>query len=457
MNDLHFSSYTLRTSPLELQRSGQRIKLRRQALQVLKLLLENTGDPVPHTAIRQHLWGERAIDHAKAIPLIIRDIRGALGETASTPILIETIPREGYRFVGTVKFKSKWHRLKWPLAAPFMAVAATLGLVMALPTVFTDSAETTTEINAAEALFLKGTHLLHKGDTGSLDKSEEYFQSALLQNSNHANSIAGLAEIAVRRDQYDQAKAYALAAMDIEDTPRAHLVNAMIAASKEWDWETAQAHTSRALTSSNQRMPEAWSMQAMLNILNGDHAAAIVASNRAYRLDPVSALTRVDHGWFHYYAGEFSTAYDLCTEAATLETNNWPATYCQFKAASLLQDASKTLQAAQAVQKLWNASAPKPLNKLAQSLEDFNRWHIEVLEAQHKKTGVLHESLASDYMRSGQKELALDYLRTAAQQRSKDLPLALKDPVFGPIRAHPEFMRLVKLTCTAENTPDQRT
>jgi len=447
MNDLHFSTFVLRTSPFELHLRGQRIKLRRQALQVLKLFLDNAGETVTHASIRSHLWGDRAIDHAKAIPLIVRDIRSALGEAATAPVLIETIPREGYRFTGAVTAKSRRSRIKWQFATPIAAVV--LGIGFALPTLFTRTAVTTSEIGAAEALFLKGSHLLHKGDTSSLIRSEAYFRDALKQNENHANSIAGLAEIAVRRDQYSEAKSYTLAAMKIEDTPRAHLVNAMIAVSKDWDWQAAQKHTSHALRSSSQQLPEAWSMQAMLETLRGDHTAAITASNRAYSLDPVSALIRVDHGWFHYYARDFSTAYDLCFEAAMLELDNWAATYCMLKSANALQDKSKALQAAHAVQNLWRADAT---GQVAQSVVAFREWHIRVLEKQHQETGTLFEALAAEYVLSGQIKRALALLQEAADQRSKHLPLALMDPVFDPIRNHPEYTKLVALTGIEEDT-----
>ncbi len=453
MTDLHFSIFTLRTSPLELLRSGRRIKLRRQALQVLKLLLENAGEAVPHAAIRRHLWGHRAIDHAKAIPLIVRDIRGALGEVAAAPVLIETIPREGYRFTGAVTVKSQRRRVKWRIAIPMVA-ATIFGIALALPTEFIHTPETTPEIDAAEALFLKGAHLMHRGDAGSLNRSESYFRDALEHNENHANSIAGLAEIAVRRDQYDEAKSHALAAMDIKNTPRAHLVNAMIAASRDWNWEAAQTHTSHALTSSNQQLPEAWAMQAMLETLKGEHTAAIAASNKAYQLDPVSALIRVDHGWFHYYARDFDAAYGLCLEATVLEANSWAAAYCQLKTATALQDETKALQAARAVQKLWLGSTTTPL---AQSMAAFRDWHIGVLEKQHKKTGTLIEILAAEYTLSGQTNRALELLTAAARQRSKHLPLALVDPVFDPIRDLPVFIELLELTGATQNNEVRRT
>jgi Tol biopolymer transport system component/DNA-binding winged helix-turn-helix (wHTH) protein len=82
-----------------LSRSGVRINLQRQPLKVLELLIHHAPDIVSRDEIRRHVWGEDVyVDSAQNTNFCIRQIRAALGDT-SEGRLIETLPRQGYRFV----------------------------------------------------------------------------------------------------------------------------------------------------------------------------------------------------------------------------------------------------------------------------------------------------------------------------------------------------------------------
>ncbi|MFV0244503.1 MAG: transcriptional regulator [Qingshengfaniella sp.] len=98
-----FGSFRLSSAPLKLRLRGKPVELRSQALRLLLLLVENRGRVVSHEEIRQWIWGNRAVDHVKAIPLLVRDVRDALMETATDPVFLETVPREGYKFAEAVE------------------------------------------------------------------------------------------------------------------------------------------------------------------------------------------------------------------------------------------------------------------------------------------------------------------------------------------------------------------
>ncbi len=77
-----------------------RVKLQKQPLQVLELLLRRAPEIVSRDEIRRHVWGDAIhIDAAQSINFCIRQIRLALGDTSSEPRFIETLPRQGYRFI----------------------------------------------------------------------------------------------------------------------------------------------------------------------------------------------------------------------------------------------------------------------------------------------------------------------------------------------------------------------
>ena len=81
-----------------------RLKLNAQAFQTLVLLLENPGRLVSREAIRQHLWPEGTfVDFDHGLNSAVNRIREALGDSASTPRYVETLPGRGYRFLVDVQ------------------------------------------------------------------------------------------------------------------------------------------------------------------------------------------------------------------------------------------------------------------------------------------------------------------------------------------------------------------
>ncbi len=66
---------------------------------MLELLIQRAPEIVSRDEIRRHVWGDDVYnDSAQNINFCIRQVRAALGDT-SEGHLIETLPRQGYRFV----------------------------------------------------------------------------------------------------------------------------------------------------------------------------------------------------------------------------------------------------------------------------------------------------------------------------------------------------------------------
>ena len=91
----------------ELRRHGFRIPLEPQPTKVLGLLLERSGCPVTREELRRHVWGpDTFVDFERGLAYCIAQVRGALGDTASSARYVETLPRRGYRFVPPVELDS---------------------------------------------------------------------------------------------------------------------------------------------------------------------------------------------------------------------------------------------------------------------------------------------------------------------------------------------------------------
>jgi len=68
------------------------------------VLLEHPGDIVSREELKQKLWSaDTFVDFDDGLNTAVKKIRDTLGDSAEHPRYIETIPRRGYRFIGTVE------------------------------------------------------------------------------------------------------------------------------------------------------------------------------------------------------------------------------------------------------------------------------------------------------------------------------------------------------------------
>ena len=87
----------------ELRRRGTKVKLQEQPFQVLAALLERPGKVVTREDLRSKLWpADTFVDFDHSLNAAIKRLRDALGESADSPVFIETLARRGYRFIGSI-------------------------------------------------------------------------------------------------------------------------------------------------------------------------------------------------------------------------------------------------------------------------------------------------------------------------------------------------------------------
>lgn len=99
-----FGSFELTPATAELRKQGRIVRLAHQPSRVLLLLVTRAPEVVTREEIRETTWGsETFIDYRQGINTAIRQIRTALGDTATSPRFLETLPRRGYRFIAPVE------------------------------------------------------------------------------------------------------------------------------------------------------------------------------------------------------------------------------------------------------------------------------------------------------------------------------------------------------------------
>ena len=102
---IHFAGFELDRSAGELRRNdGSRIRLQEQPLQLLQILLEEPQRVVSREELQQRIWpSDTFVDFDHGINNAIKRLREALGDDAERPRYIETLPRRGYRFIGSIE------------------------------------------------------------------------------------------------------------------------------------------------------------------------------------------------------------------------------------------------------------------------------------------------------------------------------------------------------------------
>ena len=87
----------------ELRRDGVVIPVQDLPFRLLAALLEHPGEVVSRAQLTERLWGtETYVDAAAGLNTAVAKLRDALGDNADRPLYIETVPKRGYRFVGTI-------------------------------------------------------------------------------------------------------------------------------------------------------------------------------------------------------------------------------------------------------------------------------------------------------------------------------------------------------------------
>jgi cholera toxin transcriptional activator len=99
-----FDSYEADVRSGELRKDGERLRIQEQPFQVLIALLERPREVVTRDELRERLWpSDTFVDFDHGLNTTINKLREALGDSASNPRFIETLPRRGYRLLVEVE------------------------------------------------------------------------------------------------------------------------------------------------------------------------------------------------------------------------------------------------------------------------------------------------------------------------------------------------------------------
>jgi DNA-binding winged helix-turn-helix (wHTH) protein len=198
-NEVRFGDCTLRRDCGELIRDGRTIRLRAQVQEVLEALLERPGEVVTREALIARLWPKGIVDFETALNSAVRRLRLALGDDAETPRWIETLPRRGYRFIGTLhanvpdttsRAPSPARPVVWPVCRGIFAAALALAVA---GSVETGPLSRTSTLAEARDEYGLARYFLDRRVAGDLERARARFERAIALDPAFAAAHAGLA------------------------------------------------------------------------------------------------------------------------------------------------------------------------------------------------------------------------------------------------------------------------
>jgi DNA-binding winged helix-turn-helix (wHTH) protein/tetratricopeptide (TPR) repeat protein len=118
-----FDGWVLREDIGELVKDARKIRLQQLPLLVLQELLAHPGELVTREQLIARLWPKGVVDFDTGLNTAVRKLRVALEDVGEVPRYIETIPRRGYRFLGTIDPPNEVATAAAPVLAPVEASA----------------------------------------------------------------------------------------------------------------------------------------------------------------------------------------------------------------------------------------------------------------------------------------------------------------------------------------------
>ena len=467
---LRFGVFELDPASGELRRSGMRVRLPRQAALVLRALLEAGGEPVSRADLRRVLWGEDTfVDFEHSLNFVMARLRRALGDRATQPRYIETLPSVGYRVVAPVT--------RVPRVAPVpsgaspvvvsaaRAAAAPLRLARGLLALgalwlIVQSGGTSVPARAphheppaaAREAYLKG--LYHSArSTDEWPAAEEQLRRAVAADPGYADAHGALARVYVRlaeahlrpaREVLPLARGAASAALAADPSAaEAHLWSGLAALYGEWDWKTAGREIQSALAL-DPHLPAAHRAHAAYLAAMGDAPGAVEAIDRARGSDPLCPELTGEAGWYRYSAHRYREAVSLWTAAAAvrpvpeLHESLLHVYLKQGDAAGAAREAVRAMRAAGVPAAVVDRMARQPPDAVVRA---YSRGAIAHLERTSR--GAPPERLAALHAALDDRASALSLLERALDERSPGVVRAVRDPAFEPLHHDVRFRRVL--------------
>ncbi len=452
----------------ELRRLGRPASVQDLPLRALEILLQSPGEVVARETFYEALWPN---DHSGLLDdnlnSTLRKLRQTLGDSATRPRFIETVPKRGYRLVAAVETigdNAEQQQPEAPTTYVKWAGLALCALILLGAAVWFLAQNTNTPppqartVNAppdplAYEYYQQGRFYWHRRTREDLAKAVSLFTQATEISPDYAPSWAGLADAYAVEGFYDYRSpsvAFPLArhaaerALSLDpDNVSAHATLGYAALYYAWDLDAGEAHFLKAIELEPTHS-KAHQWYANLLTAAGRWQEAEAEMRRAQQLDPLSTIANAALGWVQYFAGRHQAAlrqFDLALELApefelALLWRGW--TYEAMgdipAALSALREADRMAEGSA----IFRASLARGL-ALAGETEEA-RVILQTLAA--STSYVPAYEIAKAWLALGDKSQAYVWLDRALAARSHSLVFLNVDPQLVELRSEERFQSL---------------
>lgn len=313
-------------------------------------------------------------------------------------------------------------------------------------------------VNAeAYEAYLKGRFFWNKRTKADLERSFAYFRQAIAADAAYAAPYAGLADCYILMNVFGlssphvvcpKAREAAEKALELDEgLPEAHNSLAAVRHLYYWDWPGSEQEFRRALElDRNCAVAHHW--YAVLLSLLQRHEEAIAQVLAARDLDPLSLVVNAFVGFIYMKAGRHDRAIEACRQAIELDPNNPFGHWLLARGLDAGGKLDEALGQSHEAAKQSGNSLPYVSHlgyayaRVGDRLAACNV--LEQLTERSMTEYVSPFDFALIYSALDEKELAIEWLKKAFQERNSRLVAEFRGPVFGGLQFDTTFQDLTR-------------
>ncbi|MEM9554271.1 MAG: winged helix-turn-helix domain-containing protein [Acidobacteriota bacterium] len=475
---LAFDVFDFRPATGELRRDGAPVAVQEKPRRLLEALLERPGELVTRDALCRCLWGDEVfVDFDANLNTAVRTLRRTLGDDASSPRFVATVPKRGYRFVAPVR-RLEAGQSDGPRDGPHRrrrlgVLAAALPVAITAAVLSFSGGETLSELRDSEQIapsassdavpesarraVLDAREQWRRFDREGLERAAALYDQALAEAPGYAEAWAGLAEtynLLAWEEPGPRTGPHAAYPRALEAAERALVLDPSVAEAHAarafallyfyWDFAEAERSFRRAV-----ELAPAFAMAhhyaAGLFAATGRHDEAIAAMLRAEELDPVSLSIRSDLGWYYLFARRPDEGLEACGRTLADDPRYGWAIACLREAHRQRGDLAASADAARRWLALGRGveGEPSPVDAppdaVLRSLLEIEL-HRDLHRRRQRPSAF---ALAADYAALGRADDALRWLERAVDARDGWVIFAAVHPRFESLHGDSRYRALL--------------
>ena len=308
-----------------------------------------------------------------------------------------------------------------------------------------------TENTEAYQLYLQGQYLATKRFGESGHQAIEYYQQAVAKDPDYAAAYAAMSYSCALQageggdeDLRNQGRMAAMKAISLDgQLADAHVALGDVLMRMDWDWTGADRAFSKAI-SINGNLSTAHAAKSTILTAFGRHDEAIREMEIACRLDPSSAILRSDLAWALHFGRRYEDAVREGRKAIELDPWSYTPRRQLNKALVMVSKYDDALSEAKKALDVTGGHSRRVLAEMGKVYASAGKTaeaRAILSEVRHGtwKQPEPHYEVAVLLAALGEKEAALDSLKTAINLRLTRVVWIKSDPELDPLRQDARF------------------